>query len=140
MVPATAGPSGSSRPPATSTSTPSTGVSSSGAPIGVVVDLRSVPEVSPATAVAPAAEVEAMVFASIAGAAEDDFVVTLEGEPRRPANLFEPSGGAAAPGGHHAAIRDLAVGARAASRAMRPGVPPSPFFTPGAVVPTSESA
>lgn len=107
-----------------------------------VVDLRTVPERHPATATMAPDQVEALVYASISSAAaQDDFVLTLERPEPRPASLFEP-----ASRGHHdagersvvvdqAAMRQLAEGARAASRAMRPGVPPSPFFTPGAFVP-----
>lgn len=100
-----------------------------------VVDLRAVPARRPMTATMPAAQVEAMVYASIADAAADDFVVTLEGSGGRSASLFEPVNRPA----HDARaeqedIRQVAAGARAASRAMRPRVPPSPFFTPGAFV------
>jgi hypothetical protein len=87
------------------------------------------------TATMPAAQVEAMVYASIADAAADDFVVTMEGPAGRSASLFEP---VRRP--HHDPraqpedIRRVAAGARAASRAMRPRVPASPFFTPGAFI------
>ncbi|MFZ0158113.1 MAG: hypothetical protein WAL50_03700, partial [Kineosporiaceae bacterium] len=104
---------------------------------GDVVDLRAIPVRHPMTASMPAAEVEAMVYASIADAdaADDDFVLTMEGPAGRPSSLFEP---VRRP--HHDSraepedIRRVAAGARAASRAMRPRVPASPFFTPGAFV------
>lgn len=112
--------------------------------VAAVVDLRTVAAHRPATDSLPAEQVEELVYSviSTADAHLDELTLTLESDRNRPpASLFEPAGrpDASSPATVTAdpeTIRQLAAGARAASRAMRPGVAPSPFFTPGAFVET----
>ncbi|MBL8929541.1 MAG: hypothetical protein JNL54_05420 [Kineosporiaceae bacterium] len=103
-----------------------------------VVDLRTLPQRRPATAVLSPVEVEDLVYASISAPEQEDVVLHLERPQRRPASLFEPVHQHLVPERpvtvDQDALRELAAGARAASRAMRPGLPPSPFFTPGAFI------
>ena len=138
-----------SRPAA---ATPADQVASGGQPArgAVVVDLRAVPATAPSTAAMGSAsplEVDDLVYAAIAEAGADDFTLSLEKPSRHTASLFEPVA-RSGPSGRldpHAGdvpsgplwvddteMRRLAGTARTASRAMRPTLPPSPYFTPGA--------
>lgn len=123
-----------------------------------VVDLRSVPASAPRTATmgrGGAGGVDELVYAAIAEAGADDFTLTLEQPARRATSLFEPVHRESPTSAHppaaewapsgpvrvdDAEMQRLATAARTASRAMRPSLPPSPYFTPGAFDADSEPA
>lgn len=138
--PAVVTPAGSTASPAASVASVASAVTGPGVSAeagATVIDLRVVADPAPATLLQPsAAAVDALVFSAIAEAEADAFTITMEQPGRAAASLFEPLQRPRQDGLSWAFDDvDRAVAeTRAAARAMRPGIPPSPFFTPGAFV------